>query len=243
MSPEQILAALLEVYAECNTYRDCGQVITRFSHADGSPGYTEVLLFTTAFIRPDRFRFEFRDQEDEEWERYIVWANGTAIRTWWHLNDGVEEEESLSMALAGATGVSGGSAYRVPALLMPAEIGGGSLADLNRLARLTSLGDEPLDGVTCYRLQGRFPPRVVDPAMEEWAREESLRVTGQVPERSVDGPTTLWIDRGTFLLRRIEESTQFETFRTESVTTYQPAVDIPISDEELRFDPPEQATR
>jgi hypothetical protein len=236
MNPEQILAALAEVYAECGSYRDCGQVVTRFFHADDNPGHTNVQPFTTAFVRPDRFRFEFRDQDDEEWKRYIVWANSELIRTWWHLHDGVEQEESLALALAGATGVSGGSAHTIPALLLPAQVDGRRLTDL---VRLTSLGDDLIDGITCYRLQGWFTPWPVDPVEEERRRQECLRLTGRLPERAEMGPLTMWIDRGTLLVRRIEEQVRFETFRTEDVTTYEPAVGIHISESELRFDPPE----
>jgi hypothetical protein len=234
MNPEQILAALAQMYAGCVSYRDHGQVVTRFIHLDDRPGHTTVKTFSTAFVRPHCFRFEYRD----EYGRYLICASGELVRAWWDVTPGVEQEESLGMALAGATGVSGGSAYTVPALLLPTQVGGASLADLVRLTCLTSLGDEVLDGVTCYRLQGRSPQRVVDPAEEEREREEHLRVTGWPLERSSEDPLTLWIDRGTFLLRRIEEHTRFETFRTEQITTYEPVVGIPISEEELRFDPP-----
>src|SRR5437660_3207129 len=117
MNPEQILAALAEVYAECGSYRDCGQVVTRFVHLDDNPPRTVMQPFSTAFVRPHRFRFEYRD----EYGRYIVWANGEAVQTWWDVSPGVEQQESLEMALAGATGVSGGSAHTIPALLMPVQ--------------------------------------------------------------------------------------------------------------------------
>jgi hypothetical protein len=225
MSPEQILAAMAEVYAECGSYRDRGQIVTRFVH-DSDP-FTTIKQFTTAFVRPGRFRFEYREEE----RRYIVWAGSGEVLTWWDLVRRLEQPESLGLALAGATGVSGGSARTVPALLLARELGEWRLSYLEEVI---SLGDERLDDITCYRLQGWDPPSPEDPA----AAEEFLRVTGQPPERAVDGPLTLWIDRGTFLLRRIEEQVHYETYRTETVTTYEPAMGVTIGEDELRFDPP-----
>jgi hypothetical protein len=239
MNPEQILAALAEVYAECRSYRDAGRVFTRFLPAGDRRPHSSVRPFATAFVRPGQFRFEYRHRyrEEDEWDRYIVWAHGAEVRAWWDVRPGVEEAKSLGMALAGATGVSGGSAHTVPALLMPDRVGGRRLTDL---VDVTSLGDETLDGVTCYRLSGQLGPYPADPAEEERRREEVVRLTGRPPERAERSPLILWIDRGTLLVRRIEEQTRFETFRTEGVTTYEAAVGAAITDDELRFAPPEQ---
>jgi hypothetical protein len=221
MYPEQILKALAEAYASCSTYRDSGQVTTHFCSEDRDPR-TSVKPFVTAFHRPDQFRFEYRDRYDveHEWNRYIVWADGEAVRTWWDVNPGVKQPESLELALAGATGVSSGSAHTVAALLMPDRVGGRRLTDL---AELASLGDEPLGEVTCYRLSGRF------------------LVSKRWPERAEHSPLTLWIDCDTLLIRRIEAATQFETFRTETVTDYTPTVGVALSDDELLFGAPETA--
>jgi hypothetical protein len=238
MNPKQILHALVEAYARCLTYRDAGQVITRFLPVRSQPPHISVMPFTTAFSRPDRFRFEYRHRykPEDEWDRYIVWACDGEVRTWWDVTPGVEQSESLSMALAGATGVSGGSAHTIPALLMPDRVSGQRLTDM---VGVTSLGDEPLGGVTCYRLSGRFPPNPIDPTEEERRRQEVIRVTGRPPERAQDSPVTIWIDRRTFLVRRIEEAVLFETFWTEDVTEYEPVIGVSLSEEELQFGAPE----
>jgi hypothetical protein len=238
MDPEQILTALAEVYATCLSYRDSGRVVTKFFLQHRRPR-TSVKPFTTAFIRPDRFRFEYkhRYEVEDEWDRHIVWANGGEVRTWWDVSPGVERPESLSLALAGAGGVSGGSAHTIPTLLMPDRVGGRRLTEL---VDVVSLGDEALGGVTCYRLSGRFVPYPRDPAAEERRRLEAIRITGREPERAEQGPLNVWIDRGTSLVRRIEYQTRFETFRTEQLMEYEPAVGVVITDEELRFDPPER---
>src|SRR6516165_1850998 len=116
MNPEQILAALAETYATCTTYRDTGRVETKFCRP-GQRARTSIQPFTTAFVRPNCFRFEFRDRfgdAPDEWNRYIVWAGAGSVRSWWDIQPGVEEVESLDLALASATGVSGSSAHTVP---------------------------------------------------------------------------------------------------------------------------------
>ena len=143
--------------------------------------------------------------------------------------------ESLGMALAGATGVSGGSAHTVPALLMTERVGGRRLTELTDLI---SLEDDRLGDNTCYRFSGRYAPLPVDPDAEKLHRDECIRVTGRPPERSERGPQLVWVDRESLLIRRIEEMVQFETFQTATVTEYDPAAGITITEDELRFDAP-----
>jgi hypothetical protein len=135
------------------------------------------------------------------------------------------------VAVAGATGVSGRSAHTVPALLLHEQVGGWRLTDL---ADLVSLEDGHIGGEPCYRVQGRYVPAPLDPAREE----ELFWLTGVGPTRVEYSPTTLWLDRGTLLVRRIEEATRWEAFRTEVVTDYQPEADVAVSDDELAFGAP-----
>ena len=238
MTPGQILVAMADVYATCPTYRDKGQVTTQFYRVGRHQARTDVRPFATAFCRPDQFRFEYQDRSvfSDKCSRHIVWANGSDVRTWWDVRPGVEKPESLGLALGAATGVSGGSAHTIPALLLPDPENG---IRLTELIELSSLGDARLGDVTCYRLSGRFQPYSVDPAEEEQHAQEVLVRTGRRPERSKHSPVTVWIDCGTLLVRRIEDAVQFETFRTENVTEYEPAIGVTLSDDELQFDAPQ----
>lgn len=237
MTPEQILASLEKVYAECPTYRDTGQVVTRFTYFDHKkPPRRVVKPFETAFVRPDLFRFEFRDRlwEGGEWSRYIISAQASHARTWWDV-DPIMRLGSLDMALSAATGVSSGSAHTVPSLLMREPFGP---TWLTRLREVTSLGDEVLDGATCSRLSTVFVPYPMDPAEEEMVQKEHKRVTGRPMERPTEAPQILWIDRETHLIRRIDYQTRWKAFQTDTTTTYEPAMGVPITDHDLRFDPP-----
>jgi hypothetical protein len=235
LSADEILERMAKVYANCESYQDSGCVTTVFVHADGQR--TDQRPFSTAFVRSGRFRFEFQSYfHGHRWDRYIVWANGADVRRWWDIQPGVSQEQSLSLALAAATGVSGSSAHTVPALLMPDSIGGRRLTDLTQLELL---GEAMLGEVECLRIQGKLLMNI-DPAERERRRQQIMKVTGKdmgTPER---GPETLWIDKATFLLRRIDVQTQFESFRTDSVTIYEPLLDVAIAENQLRFGPPEE---
>ena len=56
----------------------------------------------------------------------------------------------------------------------------------------------------------------------------------------VDNPITLWIDKKSYLVRRIDEQAKFNNFRTDQTTTYDPTIDGKITDKMLEFDPPVQ---
>ena len=208
LTAQQILERVAQVCAQCKTYRDTGCVTTVFVRGDGSR--TDKKPFSTAFVRPDRYRFEFTSQMPGMGKRYryIVHMDANGVRTWWDVRPGVKKGSSLMMAVAAATGVSGCSALTVPRLLMPGQITGGSLAYLDEPSRLQ---DGKLDGIECLRIKG-----------------EAVR----------GSPMTVWLDKTTLLVRRIDTSHQFPTFRTETTTTYSPAIDVEIDPEELAFDPP-----
>jgi len=140
-SPQQLLALMAQTYQTSRSYRDTGVATIAL------PFGTEERPFRTAFVRPDKFRFEFADRG----KRYILWRSGSQVRTWWDLDRGVQTVDSLEIAVAGATGVSARTAHTIPALLMPNEIGGRRLSELSSLSRLP---DEAVGPTPCYRIQG-----------------------------------------------------------------------------------------
>lgn len=201
-----ILQKMAKAYAECRTYRDSGVVKTVFIMKTGRK--TVEKPFSTAFVRPDRFRFEFCDTSDDgSTERCLIARSGDQVQSWWTLQPKVSVGKSLGMALAGATGISGGSAHTIPNLLLPEEVTGFSLPEMDKIKRIA---DARIGTANCFRIQGEF------------------RQT----------PMTLWIDQRTFLLRRLEERNVFEDFRTEEITDYSPTLNEAIPDKLLAFDPP-----
>ena len=83
ITAERILARLADVYRTSKSYSDSGIVKTVF-HTDGDKRVDEK-PFTTAFVRPDQFRFEYRlefQMPGSTPMRHIVWANGKDVRRW-----------------------------------------------------------------------------------------------------------------------------------------------------------------
>jgi len=161
--------------------------------------------FKTAFVRPGQFRFEYQDGTD----RHIIWSKGKDVQTWWDVQPGIQKPESLQLAVAGATGVSSGSAARIPGMLMPDKLGGWGGVHISDAKRIE---DGTIDKAECFRLEGKYG----------------------------DNSITLWIDKKSYLVRRIDQQAMFETFRTEETTTYEPVIDGEIAEKLLEFDPPKQ---
>jgi hypothetical protein len=205
-SAEQILARVAAAYASCRSYSDSGVVKDRYP---GLLGHTTEKPFRTAFVRPDRFRFQFVETKSLIGGDYVyvVWRRGDKVLTWWDVKPGVEEARSLGDALSAATGVSGGSAHAIPALLSPKEVGGRNPTDLAQ-ARL--LDDATVGTAACYRVEGRYGGE----------------------------STTLWIEKGGLLIRRIDRRIEIPAGSVDETTTYDPVLDGEVTEKMLAFDPP-----
>src|SRR4030095_11989638 len=150
VSAEQILQQMRETYRTCSSYVDDGEVRTLFIQRNGNR--TDLKPFKTAFVRASGFRYEFKDRFGaEEWRIYIVSQVGFDVQSWWTIRPQVMRFETLNEAIAGAVGVSGGSAAHVPHMLMP-EMGG---SRFRFLRDLKLLGEEVLNGKTAYKIEGR----------------------------------------------------------------------------------------
>lgn len=211
VTAQQILDKMATTYATCKSYRDSGVVTNDFgphNATDRYPRHIDIKPFRTAFVRPDQFRFEYDDATPDK--PYIIWAKGGEVRTWWHVRQqlgqpGVESPPSLDHGVGGATGVSSGSAHTIPVLLLPDQITG---ARLSAMTDLTRLPDETLHGTPCFKLDGKYG-------------------FGHTP-------TTLWLEKETYLIRRIAEDTGL----TKRTTIYWPEVNKEIPANELEFNAP-----
>lgn len=209
LSADEILAQMASVYANCQSYVDTGKVETLFIHPNRKRTVTKP--FSTAFIRPSALRFEFKSRRGEkEWDSYIVWSRNNTVKTWWSIQPEIKEQPSLIIALAGATGVSGGSAYTIPTLLMPDLIKGRKPFHLKN-AKL--IGDEVVSDVAAYKIQGT---------------------------RYKDHPTTAWIDKKRFLILKIFEKKKIKDFETETTTTYTPHINVKVDPKKLEFNIPKK---
>lgn len=141
-----LIAKMERTYAGLRSFRCTGTVF-------GNIGVRDERPFVIAMERPDRFRFEFLSGHPFETKfsmRYVVWQDKGPVNSWWTIQPQVQSDKLLSMALAGPTGVSGGSAYVVPSMLMPNAIGGG----FSGLTNVSVVQDGDADGQPCYRVRG-----------------------------------------------------------------------------------------
>ena len=206
-SPDEILKQMRDAYRTCSSYVDTGEVNTIFIEGKGKR--TNAKPFKTAFLRGSGFRYEFKDKFGaDDWRIYIVSQLGFDIQSWWTIRPQVAKFETLSNALAGAVGVSSGSAAVVPFMLLP-DMGMGSR--FTNVRDLKLLGEEVLDGKTAYKMEFRGYK---------------------------DRTATIWIDKSSSLLLKLFETAEFDTFKTESTTTYSPQINVKVDMEQLAFNPP-----
>ncbi len=196
---EAIIANMRQAYATCATYQDTGVVTTTDQTLTSS-----TISFTTAYVRQNRFRFEFQGTGVPE--PYIVWRDGTEVLSWADINPGTKTEDSIGMALATATGISDSSSATIPSLLFSDEMG--LYFDVQSPQRMA---DDEVNGVNCYQIQ----------------------------DNSVINPSTIWIDKKTYLILRIKTRYTSPDLSFETVTTYAPIANGAIPDEALAFNPPQ----
>ncbi len=158
MDVDQIIDKVKKTYAGLETYQDCGYVDTLMY-----PGTEKERLtrrpFTTYFRKPNLFLFEWEDKffENSPVRHHAIWCDGkTAFNKWPEKKAEIVSrlllssvDQDLSMAIAGATGISSGAAHNTLALLLP-DVGGRKSTDIRQGA---ILDDEDLDGEICYRIK------------------------------------------------------------------------------------------
>lgn len=145
---------LRERYARMETYADEGVARVRLSE-DTPP---VELTFETSYAAPSLLRFAFTSHHPSPPLRHVtthhvVGHDGTRSYSWSREHDGSVElwtVDSLSLAVAGATGISHGTAHTISRLLLP-EVGGFGLTDLQAP---TVVGEEGFDDVPCLRIAG-----------------------------------------------------------------------------------------
>ncbi len=221
LTPVRILLSMERAYHGCRSYRDTGEVRTTILTDGGRAGSDRP--FATVFVRPGHLRFQFTDTGlGERSSSYVVWSDGNEVRSWWDAKPGVRHPGSLQEALAVAAGISGGSSMRVPGLLMREELGAGPL--LVGPERIEDASDRD---VACFRIRGK-------------SQKTPYTLTMGTQLLTVkDESITLWIDRASYLLRKVVEERTFDTYRSQAVTMYTPEIDVEIPAAQLAFNAPQ----
>lgn len=207
----KIIAEMEKAYASCRSYADEGMVKVTFFREKAAR--TRFLPFSTSFVRSgNRFRFEFKEKEDDEsdWGEYIIWGEGTDVRTWWYQRRKVEHKDTLKQALEDASGVAVGSTLKVPLLLLTEQFRGSSLTVLENLEFVRK---RKFDETMCDLVRGTHPRGAT---------------------------VTVWIEEKRRIVRKVTEKKHFEDFRAMIMTTYAADFNVKMPPEDLAFDPPEE---
>lgn len=145
-----VMKNMADRYAALSSYQDIG--VVEITSEGELPRRGTNTLFKSYFTRPNKLRFEWLTSAFfSSAERSVIWSDGTEAFTFRGYEPGIEKEDDLVSAIAGATGVSLGSAHTVPELLLNSELMGFSLTDL---ARLSLKNEEVFEGELCYVLSG-----------------------------------------------------------------------------------------
>jgi hypothetical protein len=154
---QQLLQQVVARYAAFVSYADEGTVRTRVRSEEPEL----ITTFSTLISKPACFRFEFRRPHPYPplrhiVHRHLVVSDGSTVQVV-RDNPGqplqIDTSRSLELAVAGATGISSGSAHTIARLLLP-QVGGLSLLELVD-AQLRP--DVSLGSAVCYQVEAKFP--------------------------------------------------------------------------------------
>jgi outer membrane lipoprotein-sorting protein len=151
----EFLSAVEARYRSLPAYSDTG-VARSFSLRR-----PRTCTFETAYVAPGHFRFAFETPHPyrplaHHVSRDVIGTDGNTVYFYSRSYGGqaeLEYPESLLMAVAGATGISSGTAHTIGALLFE-EIGGFRLTDMRRI-RFRSMRE--FMGVKCVVVSGLHP--------------------------------------------------------------------------------------
>lgn len=178
MSAQAIVEKMAAQYAQASSYQDTGVVEET---GEWGKGQRETIIkFKTWFARPHFLRFEWTDRSVVTSKEHlsVVWNDGKRTYHYYSWDDpAVERDETISLGLAGATGISRGSAHTVPVLLME-EVSGFRLTEMSDLSLL---GEEAFEGEDCHVVRG-YHPHNFPIVMWIGKRDFLLRKTQQVDD-------------------------------------------------------------
>jgi VWFA-related protein len=141
-----IFQKVTDVYSGCRSYSD--EVLISFKIAGFSSPFVFQQHFRTAYVSPDRFRFEVEQTGRKPW---VVWKDGDLVGT--SGTTGVSyRPASLNAALSAVALATQGGSRVVPQLLMPRALRTSNL--LSVITNPVVTGEEKVDGHAAYRIEG-----------------------------------------------------------------------------------------
>src|ERR1041385_949852 len=207
LTPAEIFARVTTVYASCQSYSDEGETTTTVGLKSATPRpFTEP--FTTAFVRPNAFRFWFHAGAAQLDLTFVAWKAGRLEKGFWPNNRAGLGHQDLSEILMSIFLQSHGAAMGLQALLMPnISHGKGLFASLTNV----KLGKE-----------------------EKIERRRAFKIEALLDNE----PFNLWIDANEFLILQTEHSPKIGKLDSHTITRYRPVLDREIPADKLAFNAP-----
>jgi len=180
-------------YSSLKVYLDSGKVISSF-YNNARP-HKSALIFKTAYKNTGVFNFEFYPLGSDRLHIVNRDENNKVM-----VLDGftVKSGSTFSLAMAGGTGISSGSAIMIPNLLMPDAIKTKARNLFHRISDIKLEPSEVINGSPCYKLTGK--ENVMDK----------------------DGYLMIWISKKDYLIRKIETDRKINDFRVRTTFLYTP---------------------
>ena len=208
LNAQQVLERSTAVYRAAETYVDTGVVETVY--ITGTNERIGTTRFKTAYVAPRDFRFESRMNDFGGPDVvFAIGQNAAGVEAWFSSQPSLTKDiDTVQAAIDTGAGVSRDTTTMVPGILFPGSKLGGDIVELTDVTRRD---DEVIDKVDCYRLEGfRWP--------------------------NTGSPTTVWIDKETFLIRRVYEEQDLRNLQTRTTWTFRPQLNEPVPADALHFD-------
>jgi len=173
MQMTELKRLIRQSYKDCHSYQDSGWM------SETKPGRQETakrIEFSTRFIRPQMFRFDWLTYHPyaSEATRSVIWSNGNKV---FIQQSGSEREiaPSLIQGLKKLCGVSRSTSFYVPSLLFE---GDKDSLDTN----FTQMTDASFSDIDCYRLEAASEKEV----LRMYIDKTQLLIRGISEEAEVD---------------------------------------------------------
>jgi hypothetical protein len=160
--PVEILRRVDAAYHALDTYQSEGRVVVEMEH-DGRPVRLET-MFSIRLQRPRSYLITWESQAPVQ-QKGAVWSSGQQPYLFMSAVGAYSKLPEDEIALAAATGISGGAANTIPSLFFETEHDHATPFD--RLIQPRLEGVEEVDGSLCYRIS----------SPSELSREETFWVS------------------------------------------------------------------
>ena len=145
-SAATILQNTAKTYAAFSSYRDRGTTIIEFA---GNP---HTMTFKILLARPTSYRVDWKSSKKHKKFNGVVWSTGNGdFLQKGTVSKRIKRINGRDMALAAATGISGGVAATIPGIFFNSHWGN-PLGSPNVYTRFTRQKDEGIRGVDCFVL-------------------------------------------------------------------------------------------